>query len=314
MLWLGDFNRHHPLWDEERNTHLFTAANLDAAQPLLNLLAAHNMKMALPKNIPMLEAMNTKNYTRPDNVFCSADLLDSFTRCDTDPESRPPNTDHLPIISEINAELPLSTTAARLNYRDTDWACFTKRLEALLAALPPPAVIQTVEDFNTTVSSLTQAIDTTIQELVPASRLSPFSKRWWTRDLMQAKARARKAGRASYTNRTHQDHPAHELYRIARNAYSQLIKRTKQEHWVGWLEEVNDHSVWTANHLVSGPSSDGGRVRIQALRKKEADGSFTEIRENAEKSKLLYECFFPPPNQRSAAPLDPAYPPPSIHI
>ena len=75
MIWLGDFNRHHPLWDEERNVHLFTTANLDAAQPLLNLLATYGMKMALPKGIPTLEAMNTKNYTRPDNVFCSSALL-----------------------------------------------------------------------------------------------------------------------------------------------------------------------------------------------------------------------------------------------
>jgi hypothetical protein len=25
MFWCGDFNRHHPMWDEERNHHLFTA-------------------------------------------------------------------------------------------------------------------------------------------------------------------------------------------------------------------------------------------------------------------------------------------------
>ena len=53
MIWLGNFNRHHPLWDEERNAHLFTANNLDAAQTLLDLLADHNMIMALPKDIPV---------------------------------------------------------------------------------------------------------------------------------------------------------------------------------------------------------------------------------------------------------------------
>jgi len=31
MIWLGDFNRHHPEWDEERNSHLFTRENLDEA-------------------------------------------------------------------------------------------------------------------------------------------------------------------------------------------------------------------------------------------------------------------------------------------
>jgi hypothetical protein len=30
-LWMGDFNRHSPLWDEERNHHLFTAGALEAA-------------------------------------------------------------------------------------------------------------------------------------------------------------------------------------------------------------------------------------------------------------------------------------------
>jgi Endonuclease-reverse transcriptase len=90
MIWLGNFNRHHPLWDEERNAHLFTSANLDAAQPLLNLLAAHDMKMALPKDIPTLEAMKMKNYTRPDNVFCTSELMDAVLNCNTKPEARPP--------------------------------------------------------------------------------------------------------------------------------------------------------------------------------------------------------------------------------
>jgi hypothetical protein len=36
--WMGDFNRHHPLWDEPRNAHLFTTNNLELTQPLLNML------------------------------------------------------------------------------------------------------------------------------------------------------------------------------------------------------------------------------------------------------------------------------------
>jgi endonuclease/exonuclease/phosphatase family metal-dependent hydrolase len=27
IIWLGDFNRHHPMWDELQNSHLFTRAN-----------------------------------------------------------------------------------------------------------------------------------------------------------------------------------------------------------------------------------------------------------------------------------------------
>ena len=113
MIWVGDFNRHHPLWDEDRNLHLFTSSNLDAAQPLLNLLAANNMRMAHPKGIPTLEAMNTKNYTRPDNIFCLSELLGAFISCNTEHEMRPLRTDHLPIISVLDTELPSSMPSAR---------------------------------------------------------------------------------------------------------------------------------------------------------------------------------------------------------
>ena len=34
-IWLGDFNRHHPMWDEPRNQHLFTTANLESAEELI---------------------------------------------------------------------------------------------------------------------------------------------------------------------------------------------------------------------------------------------------------------------------------------
>ena len=76
VIWLGDFNRHHPIWDEERNSHLFMRAALEASQPLLDLISIYNMQMVLPKNIPTLEACATKNFTRVDNVFCSVELVD----------------------------------------------------------------------------------------------------------------------------------------------------------------------------------------------------------------------------------------------
>ena len=84
MVWAGDFNRHHPLWDELRNSHLFTGPALNAAQMLLDLISIHEMKMALPRDLPTLEATTTKSLTRVDNVFCSAKMLEDFILCDVD--------------------------------------------------------------------------------------------------------------------------------------------------------------------------------------------------------------------------------------
>jgi len=49
IIWLGDFNRHHPMWDEDHNAHLFMRTNLDGAQHLINVVIELNLKMALPK-------------------------------------------------------------------------------------------------------------------------------------------------------------------------------------------------------------------------------------------------------------------------
>src|SRR6266481_82168 len=68
MIWCGDFNRHHLLWDEERNKHLFTVSASVAIQLLLSLLKKHNMIMLLPKGILTLQSMATGNWTRVDSV------------------------------------------------------------------------------------------------------------------------------------------------------------------------------------------------------------------------------------------------------
>ena len=63
MIWLGNFNRHHPLWDEEHNNHLFTNMVLNSAQKVLTLLADYSISQVLPKDIPTLQSSSTGNWT-----------------------------------------------------------------------------------------------------------------------------------------------------------------------------------------------------------------------------------------------------------
>ena len=85
MIWLGDFNRHHLLWDAAEDTHLFTSVNRNNASTLITLLGDHHMEMALPAGIPALKTFRNGNFSRPDNVFCSADLISSVIECNTYP-------------------------------------------------------------------------------------------------------------------------------------------------------------------------------------------------------------------------------------
>ena len=81
MIWLGDFNRHHPQWNDEQNTHLFTRSNLDEAQILINATINYNLQMMLSKKLPTLITMSTGNYTRTDNVFISSTFIERLTTC-----------------------------------------------------------------------------------------------------------------------------------------------------------------------------------------------------------------------------------------
>src|SRR5882724_5984818 len=80
VIWLGDFNLHHPLWDEECNSHLFSRVNLEKSQVLIDALAEFDLKMVLPKDVPMLQALATGNHTRPDNIFISSQLVGSINK------------------------------------------------------------------------------------------------------------------------------------------------------------------------------------------------------------------------------------------
>lgn len=54
MVWAGDFNRHHPMWDRNEDVHLFIGLAQQAAEKLVNMLVEYNMEMALPKDTPTL--------------------------------------------------------------------------------------------------------------------------------------------------------------------------------------------------------------------------------------------------------------------
>ncbi len=101
VVWCGDFNRHHPDWDEESDT-LFTREAIDKADELIATVADFGMEMALPGQIPTLQHMVTKKWSRPDNVFCTEHTLPLITECSTRPQERPVGTGHIPIVTILN--------------------------------------------------------------------------------------------------------------------------------------------------------------------------------------------------------------------
>ena len=250
IIWCGDFNRHHAMWDKERNHHLFTARALSTANELIVHLAELHLAMALPKGLPTLQAMSTKNWTRVNNVFMLEDLTDLLVCCDTAPGLRGPGTDHVPIHTIIDTGIPPTAFEPYRNFRTADWKAFREELAQQLTRIPEPSMLHDDAQFQDAVADLTEAIQATIEAVVPLSKLAPHSRRWWNDELSGLKKCLNKLNNKSYRFRALADHPAHDALKDICNKYSDAIKRTKTQHWQDFLESAQGPNIWMANHYI----------------------------------------------------------------
>src|SRR5271168_5073623 len=184
---LGDFNRHHPMWDEERNGHLFTATNLNAAEELIELIANNHLVMTLPKGIPTL-INSAGNLTRPDNVFVSQAISHWVIKCNTSPENTPPKADHFPIHTTIDFSIQEAIPKIAWNYRKTDWAKFREQLAENMLI---PQILTSAVQMEEAIDNLTHTINNTIEDIIPRRRPSPHSKQWWTPELSAARIKTK---------------------------------------------------------------------------------------------------------------------------
>jgi len=81
MIWLGDFNRHHPYWDDTSDNRLFTKVALNKAEYLISTVADAGLDLVLSPKIPMHKHNVTKKWTRLNHVFLSNHSSDMLLSC-----------------------------------------------------------------------------------------------------------------------------------------------------------------------------------------------------------------------------------------
>ncbi|KAI0039364.1 hypothetical protein FA95DRAFT_1460230, partial [Auriscalpium vulgare] len=162
--------------------------------------------MVLPKHIPTLRSFATRNHTRPDNTFASEALAERVTKCHTLPDEIPTKCDHFPILTVIDMTKHTTIETARRNFRETDWDDFR---DILIEHLGDPAQAQELDDedeFDAAYEAFALALADAITRTVPISKPTPYSKRWWTKDLTRMKDDAKHHARKSYVFRADIDH------------------------------------------------------------------------------------------------------------
>ena len=294
-IWAGDFNRHHPFWDDDADTHLFTSTALRNAEGIISLIAEYDMVMTLPKGIPTLRHMRTKKYSRPDNIFCSSSLEPLLTNCEVVAQARPTSTDHFPIETRFDLPQARIPPDPSRNFRDVNWDDFRRTLTEKIELSPIPPQVQDAEQLNELASNLTSAIQETISEEIKCSKPRPDAKRWWNRELTLMRKELNRLRATSYKFRALIHHPSHSELRRKSRQYGNEILIAKRKRWTDYLEGMTAQDIWTANKYLKNPVGDGGSPRIPTIRTTNEEGNEVDINDNEDKAKVFATTFFPPP-------------------
>ena len=73
----------------------------------------------------------------------------------------------------------------------TDWEHFCRGLAEKLEEIPIVEHLKGAEEIDGMLGRLEQAVLETMEATVPKSYPSPYSKRWWNKDLERARREAR---------------------------------------------------------------------------------------------------------------------------
>ena len=307
MIWLGDFNRHHPLWESHTNYHLNSSQN--DIEPLLALLQDYEKDLVLPPGIPTLET-SAGNWTRPDNVWRSHSDYDPVISCKVDPAGRPAKSDHLPIITILELPIARSSSSPSPDFHDTDYEDLNTRLKERLSQESPARHIQSKDEFHAKVDKLVETIQSVIAEKVPIKKPCPFSKRWWSKDLTKLRNAKYWLSNEAFKFRDIVDHPSKAALKQASNTFAEEIDKKTKEHWVNWLENIKPHEIYTANKYVVDEPSDYSSARVPTLKTRHNDGTPHLATTNLEKAGDLAKSFFPPPPVTTSVSADFKYPNP----
>jgi hypothetical protein len=293
-MWAGDFNQHHPAWDDDHQEQLFTAENIRNADKLLEDIAYTHLTMALPKGTNTLETAGG-NWTRPDNVFMTHELLDHITICDVAADLRPVKADHMPIKITLDVRFEKSEAMESYKWKDVEWKDFQSDLADALHTQGPPRPLNSIHELEQATIRLNGILQDLIAKHVETVRICGYTKRWWNTKLASARKAFRSLKLKAYKQRGNPTHPVHAEARDALNSYHDLIDKTKTLHWKKFIENMRDFSLWLTHKVVSGTGTDGGRTRLPAMRDRNAGQMDSFVTTNAEKARILYTEFFPPP-------------------
>lgn len=278
LIFIGDFNKHHPLWSGTLTLH----RRASDAETLLSLMSAYGLQLGLPPGVATHRSGSTL-----DLAMVTADLAEAVVSCDA---SFGHGSDHQAVDLCLDLESAQVASDSRLNWRDVDWDELCKELAESIAAageLADSAEWATTDALDDAFDLLLAIISEVVRRCVPKAKPSPFSKRWWTRELTAMRHNLECLLRRARKRRATEKEK--DESRVYSTAYSRAIRHAKLDHWREWLEDATEQTIWVANRYAARAESGGVSTRIPTLVDDRRIAETTE-----EKTAMLRKIFFPP--------------------
>ena len=221
-----------------------------------------------------------------DTVFASHRLASTVVRCEV--HSVDYGSDHKGIVLETST--PLDNYRERETkrlYYDANWEAIRTTLAERTATGYTGSSLETKDQLDQAAEALESVVSTTLEELVPRAKPSPYAKRWWTKELTQLRHRFTTLRNRITKLRRQDKDTAHTqlLAHQARKTYFDEISHQKALHWKEFLD--NPGNIWKANQFTKGSSTP---VQVPTLSK---DGRTAQ--QDRDKADMLMETFFPIP-------------------
>jgi hypothetical protein len=102
-----------------------------------------------------------------------------------------------------------------------------------------------VEQLNTAIGNLTQALQDTTKKIVKCSKPRLDAKRWWNSDLIKKRKELNRLRSDSYNHWATANHPSHRELKKKSNKYGEAIIQAKRGHWANYLEEMTASEMWS---------------------------------------------------------------------
>lgn len=257
------------------------------AAPLLDLISDHHLSLALPPATPTFFSSSCNTWSTIDLVFISHTLLNSILWCKTDTGH---GSDHLAVTIGLDLTTHQQLRTPRLKWKEADWDKFGRITDDLLAqkrARQRALSLKTPADVDKLIADLNDALTKAATEAIPATTPSPYQKRWWSPQLKDLQRGLR---RLQHRQKRHPDEPALRAeVAAARNQYHNAIRRSKRQHWLKYLGEVNSKTVWDVAKYAKDDTS------LRSTRLPDLQVAAGMARSNEEKCHALRNMFFPPP-------------------